>query len=133
MLLFPTFIVCFLGMTASVLTAISTDRRRKRNQIGPRALQARLVTPIALSLVGFTGLTITRVPSQPGVENLSGVLLLITMAVSSAIIPFALTCWIILIAFAKWTNVFAAIAIVPMGVLIGRVVGFRCGSRSNDR
>lgn len=60
-------------------------------------------------------------------------LLLITMAVSSAIIPFALTCWIILIASAKWTNVFAAIAIVSMGVVIGRVVGFRCGSRSNDR
>jgi len=128
-----SFVVFLFGIILFVLTATSTGRRRKRGLIGPRALQARLVTPIAISLVGMLALAITEVPFLQGAKSLLGALLLITMAVSSATVPFVLAFWVVFLALAKWTNVLAASLIFSMAVAAGHIVGFQCGSRTNER
>lgn len=128
-----SFVVYLLGTILFVLTAAWTGRRRKRGLIGPRAFQARLVTPIALSLLGMVALAITEVPSLQGAENLFGALFLIAIALSSAVVPFALTFWLIFLALATWTNVVAASVVLSTAVAAGHIVGFRCGSRAEER
>lgn len=128
-----SFVVYLFGIILFVLTAASTGRRRKRGLIGRRAFQARLVTPIFISLVGVLALVITEVPFLQGAKNLLGLLFLITMAVSSITVPFALAFWVIFLALAKWTNVFAASLIFSMAVAAGHIVGFQCGSRASER
>lgn len=128
-----TVIVCLLGTFALALTAISTGHRRKQRRIGPRAFQARLAMPATLSLGGFVVLVVTEIPPLQDASNTLGVLLFFVMGISSFTIPFALTFWVMLLALAKWVNVFAAIAVVSMGVTVGHVVGYVLGGQGFAR
>lgn len=133
MLSFSTFILCLLGMTTFLMTAIPTRLGRKRQRIGPRAFQARLAIPFALSLGGLSALAITQVPSLQADSNMYGALLLIVMLVSSLATPFAITCWCFLSLLAAWTNMFAAITIVAIAMIIGHIVGYRFANPGGDR
>ncbi|MBB4229861.1 hypothetical protein [Rhizobium mongolense] len=83
--------------------------------------------PATLSLSGFVVLAVTEIPPLQDASNTLGVLLFFVMGISSFTIPFALTFWVMLLALAKWVNVFAAIAVVSMGVTVGHVVGYVLG------
>lgn len=125
MLSFSTLILSLLGMTAFLMTAIPTRLGRKRQRIGPRAFQARLATPFAVSIGGLSALAITQVPSLQAYSDLCGALLLAVMLISSFTIPFVLTCWYLLFLLPAWLNIFAAITIVAIAMIIGHIVGYR--------
>ena len=130
---FSTFVLCLLGMAAFFMTAIPTCLGRKRRRIGPRAFQARLATPFALSLGGLSALAITQVPSLQTDLHMYGALLLIVALVSSFAIPFAIICWYFLFLLAAWINIFAAITIIAIAMIIGHIVGYRFAGPGGDR
>jgi uncharacterized membrane protein len=89
-----------------------------------------LAIPFALSLGGLSALAITQVPS---LQSDYGALLLIVVLVSSLAMPFAITCWYFLFLLAAWTNIFAAITVVAIAMLIGHIVGYRSAGPGKDR
>jgi len=78
--------------------------------------------PFALSIGGLSALAITQVSS---LQADYGALLLIVVLVSSFAMPFAIACWYFLFLFAAWTNIFAAITVVAIAMIIGHIVGYR--------
>ncbi|KQV19706.1 hypothetical protein ASC97_28980 [Rhizobium sp. Root1203] len=132
MITFPTVIACLLGIVVFILTATSTGRRRKRGRMGPRAFQARMAAPIFLSVLGILALTITKVEFLEDVGGTFIVLLILFAVFSSFTVPLVLFFWLVIFAVAQWTNVFALIVILSMGVAIGHTTGFLLGSRRID-
>ncbi|MBB4278929.1 hypothetical protein [Rhizobium mongolense] len=132
MITFPTVTVCLMGIVVFILTATSTGCRRTRGRIGPRAFQARLVTPIFLSALGILALTVTEVEFLEGVGGTFIVLLILFAVFSSFTIPLMLFFWLVIFAVAQWTNVFALIVILSMGGALGHTTGFLLASRRID-
>jgi hypothetical protein len=121
---FPLVICLVVGSIALMISAFSTAHGRKRRRIGSRAFQARLASPIALSLGCLAALAIIQLPLLGAAADIIASLLLTVLLASTLTFP-AVATGIFLLSLTGFTNVFAAIAIIATGIALGQIIGYR--------